>query len=125
MDLSFFCDRIDDLIKAAEKRGSACTGFLDSEHQKYAADYLTANAGSLNGIRYLFYGGYCGAERRILVLFDPDFCGYLYRCGRCGKISDGADFQMYFQNAVSMMAPILMTQILIFIMTKKVFVLII
>lgn len=30
MDLSFFCDRIDDLIKAAEKRGSACTGFLDS-----------------------------------------------------------------------------------------------
>ena len=34
-------------------------------------------------------------------------------------------FQMYFQNAVSMMAPILMTQILIFIMTKKVFVLII
>ncbi len=92
MDLSFFCDRIDDLIKAAEKRGSACTGFLDSEHQKYAADYLTANAGSLNGIRYLFYGGYCGAERRILVLFDPDFCGYLYRCGRCGKISDGADF---------------------------------
>lgn len=91
-DLSFFCDRIDDLIIAAGKRGSACTGFLDTEHQKYASDYLKRNIGRLHGIRYLFYGGYSGAERRMLVLYDPSFCSYFYSCGRCVKVPDGADF---------------------------------
>ena len=92
MNLSFFCDRIDDLIIAAGKRGSACTGFLDTEHQKYASDYLNRNIGRLHGIRYLFYGGYSGAERRMLVLYDPSFCSYFYSCGRCVKVPDGADF---------------------------------
>ncbi len=92
MDLSFFCDRIDDLIKAAGKRGFACTGFLDTEHQKYASDYLKVNTGRLRGIRYLFYGGYSGAERRMLVLFAPAFCCYFYRCGKCENVPDGADF---------------------------------
>lgn len=89
-DTDIFISRIDDLINAAGHRGMACSGFLDSSHQHIASEYLKKK--DLRGfVRYFFYGGYVGAERRLLIFISPELLGCEYYCGRCLSLNDGDD----------------------------------
>lgn len=75
--------RICDLLRRAEKCGSAASGFLDLSSARAADVYLSSLGLGRRGLSYCFCGGYPGAERRVLVIVDTSFCPYGCCCDTC------------------------------------------
>ena len=64
-----FFARLDDLRGRADRGGISCTAFLNESEGAEARRYLE----SLGERRFIFWGGYDGAQRTRLFLF-PDWC---------------------------------------------------
>lgn len=75
--------RADDLVRYAEKHGSAVSGFLDAASVRAVGEHLSRLGLAARGLSYCFFGGYAGAERQVLVIVDTAFCPYGYFCGEC------------------------------------------
>ena len=75
--------RTDDLVRYAEKHGSAVSGFFDAASVSVVGEHLSRLGLASRGLSYCFFGGYAGAERQVLVIVDTAFCPYGYFCGDC------------------------------------------
>ena len=75
--------RTDDLVRYAEKHGSAVSGFFDAASVSVVGEHLSRLGLAVRGLSYCFFGGYAGAERQVLVVVDTAFCPYGYFCGDC------------------------------------------
>ena len=75
--------RTDDLVRYAEKHGSAVSGFFDAASVSVVGEHLSRLGLAARGLSYCFFGGYAGAERRVLVIVDTAFCPFGYFCGDC------------------------------------------
>ena len=75
--------RTDDLVRYAEKHGSAVSGFFDAASVSVVGEHLSRLGLAARGLSYCFFGGYAGAERQVLVIVDTAFCPYGYFCGDC------------------------------------------